>query len=376
MTAPPTISDVQRIAAMDDPVLRNQQITHCYHQLSNALTLRFGRVANWCTFAVWASRQAGVTIRGEDLRNKIEAEINRHRDLTETIARIVNVVVAKHPLDPDSLDTQIRSHAAMRGALQRASEAVAVGNLKVFAEIGHEFARFLAEFPDAASCTPGNIATFVQQLRPGDTVDGQQHLREAFTQYCHALNTSDDVQRAQAMLLANLLVGYHEQRRLQDQIRGALDCARPDLEEMRKRILKAVLPGWWRRIRHYVMKLIGLKPPLDVLLDDLVNQISRIIREVATEEMMELRLPDRTLRLGSDLREDYPPALQHPAYQPLVDFMRIADQHGTFEHGLQDWSDFTYRMHYISHLFRSFQEDEKLLQPPFAEGQIPVPAGT
>jgi hypothetical protein len=68
-------------------------------------------------------------------------------------------------------------------------------------------------------------------------------------------------------------------------------------------------------------------------------------------------------------------ALQNPTYRPLIDFVRVADRHGTFEHGLQDWSDFTYRMHYISHLFRSFQEDVQLLQPPFPEWQVAVPAG-
>jgi hypothetical protein len=32
-----------------------------------AMTKRLGPCANWCTFATWASRQAGQTIRGEDL---------------------------------------------------------------------------------------------------------------------------------------------------------------------------------------------------------------------------------------------------------------------------------------------------------------------
>lgn len=365
---PPTIRDVQRIAALPDPVQRNLQITQCYYELSQALTATFGKVANWCTFAVWASRQAGVTIRGEDLGNKIEAELNRQSELGRVIRRIVEDVVAKHPLDADQIDKQVRALLIRESALQRASGAVAVGNLMVFVEIAHEFARFLAAFPDAASFTDENIERFVQPLRPGDTVGGQQRLREAFGAYAHALRTGDATERAQAMLLANLLVGYHEQRRLQDQIRAALDCAKPDLEQMRKDVLKAVLPRWWRRIRHRVLRLIGLKPPLDVLLDDMIKQVSRIIRELATAELMELRLPSKTLRLGTDLRSDYPDVLRNPTYPPLLDFMRVADLRAdTLDRGVHDWSDFAYRMHYIARLFRSHQHDAELLSAPFPE---------
>ena len=63
----PTVQDVRRIAAIANPVLRNLEITHCYGRLSAAMVQRTGRCANWCTFATWASRQAGRTIRGEDL---------------------------------------------------------------------------------------------------------------------------------------------------------------------------------------------------------------------------------------------------------------------------------------------------------------------
>ena len=51
---------------MRDPVLRNLEITHCYWRLAQAVARRTGVGANWCTFATWASRQAGSTIRGED----------------------------------------------------------------------------------------------------------------------------------------------------------------------------------------------------------------------------------------------------------------------------------------------------------------------
>ena len=52
--AAPTIDDVDAIAAMDNPVLRNLQITQCYAELSTAMRARTDSAPNWCTFATWA----------------------------------------------------------------------------------------------------------------------------------------------------------------------------------------------------------------------------------------------------------------------------------------------------------------------------------
>ena len=70
--SPPTVAEVERIAALPDPVIRNLQITQCYQALSVAMAQRTGLRANWCTFATWASKQAGQTIRKEDLSRMLE----------------------------------------------------------------------------------------------------------------------------------------------------------------------------------------------------------------------------------------------------------------------------------------------------------------
>ena len=41
--------------------------------------------ANWCTFATWASRQAGRTIRGEDLLYRLQGELRRDAELLHPI---------------------------------------------------------------------------------------------------------------------------------------------------------------------------------------------------------------------------------------------------------------------------------------------------
>src|ERR671919_1377411 len=69
----PTVAEVERIAALTDPVVRNLQITQCYCELSRAFAARTGGgPANWCTFATWASKQAGQTIRREDLAHALD----------------------------------------------------------------------------------------------------------------------------------------------------------------------------------------------------------------------------------------------------------------------------------------------------------------
>ncbi len=38
----PTLADVNRVAALSDPIIRNLQITQCYHELSAAFAARTG----------------------------------------------------------------------------------------------------------------------------------------------------------------------------------------------------------------------------------------------------------------------------------------------------------------------------------------------
>ena len=75
----PTPADVARIAAMSNRVIRNLEITEAYAQLSAAMRERIGPAADWCTFAVWASKQAGSTIRGEDLLNRLQRQLGQIR---------------------------------------------------------------------------------------------------------------------------------------------------------------------------------------------------------------------------------------------------------------------------------------------------------
>src|SRR4030066_690718 len=72
----PTVKDVARITGISDPVIRNLNITQGYYELSQAMSKYTDGNPNWCTFAVWASKQAGQSIRKEDLDRSFENHFN------------------------------------------------------------------------------------------------------------------------------------------------------------------------------------------------------------------------------------------------------------------------------------------------------------
>ena len=144
----PDVNDVERIAAIANPVIRNLEITYCYSRLAAAFAARGGAGANWCTYATWASRQAGGTIRGEDLFEHLGRKLGEGRWLLHPIATPWRRLLRRGLFQRDSRIGRLTSalHTPF-DAFERASDAVARGNLKVFEEIGLEFARYLHECP-------------------------------------------------------------------------------------------------------------------------------------------------------------------------------------------------------------------------------------
>lgn len=370
----PTIDDVGRIARLSDPVVRNLQITQCYYELSLALCAWLGTSANWCTFATWASKQAGQTIRGEDLTRTFQDLVHTSDEahvLLSELARIATPFGYRKDLRTlreiliREFDPQTRIH--------RAGEAVGRGNLKVFAEIGREFARFLDTFRDAATFEPARVDQFCAELAPGDPPEGQQRLREAFMAYSQARFTENPTTRAELIFYGNLLVGLHEQTRLQPEIRASLDAALADRNELRRRLIKAILPGAWVRLRLQFARLSGRPLPLDRLLDRLIDQLQARMREVITGALLTLHLADgKILRLGTDLMAHFPPVLARLSYPALLEVLARVDAtpDSTRESGARDWADLPDRMHFITDFFRCYHTWEPLHSAPFTAEQI------
>src|SRR3712207_2285506 len=123
--APPDVREVQRIAAIGNPVLRNLEITHCYALLAAAVAQRTGEGANWCTFATWASRQAGRTVRGEDLLDTLARRLQAGPSPRHPIASLWRVALRRGLFQPDTrlgrLTAQLHTPF---DAFERASDAV------------------------------------------------------------------------------------------------------------------------------------------------------------------------------------------------------------------------------------------------------------
>lgn len=376
MSPSPSPAEVDRIAALADPAARNLQITQCYHELSRAFAQRTGACANWCTFATWASRQAGQTIRREDF-DRVLAQLQ-----TDT----ATVLEAMEALAEAALQSGVRREKGEflqivwqaldpAAALDRASDAVGRGNQKVFAEIGREFARFAAECQQDATPDDERLTRFCAALRPGDPPGGQRYLRQAFTRYYRAFFETNPKTKAELILLANLEIGLHEQTRLQPEIAAALDASVGDPGPFVRRALGALFPyrGWLAYAVLWCLRLFGRTTRLDAAIERLLDATRRRIRFFMTDRLMSLEFPHgRRLRLGDDLTAAFPASLREIAGDDLRALLEKIDptRDSLAETGARDWADLAERLHFIADMFRCYQEQADLLEPPFEEEEM------
>ena len=223
----------------------------------------------------------------------------------------------------------------------------------MFEEIGREFARFLATVPVDARPDSAEYRAFAAGLRPGPPPDGQDYLREAFAHYQQLRFESDAAVRAGWVLLANLKIGLHEQIRLQPQIAAAVDAPLVTVADLGARVLHILLPGSrrWPRVVH---------DPAATVVGWVAARIRRdavaVTREVVTETMMVLALPNRVLSLGRNLDAPVPEVFKDATPPALAEFVKEHDPcaPGTSDCAARDWCDLRQRMHYILHLFRAY----------------------
>jgi len=371
----PGTIEVKAIVAIEDVVIRNLRITECYAQLSAAMRAQVGAEANWCSFATWASRQAGCTIRGEDLGDRLSDLALEGWTLRRPFRSLWRVLLRRGLFNPKTmLGRMVRAIHSPFDAFERASEAVAIGNRKVFEEIGYEIARYLETCADDPSADSPAFAQFLSALASGPAPEGQDWLRRAFSHYQRQRAEARPQRRAQLMLLANLEVGFHEQTRLQPEIGRAMEAAPDTAEDLKARLLK-VLPGG--RLASLLLR------PITALAKRYRRFARDLTRRIISEALMVLRMPDRMLSLATNLDVPTPAVfaeLEEPDLLVLVKSVEPPD--GACEDcGAEDWADLRQRMHYIFHLFRGFHEKPALFDAPFSAEQVAafragrIPAG-
>ena len=371
----PTVADVERIAALNDSVLRNLQITQCYHELAAAMAALTGPGANWCAVATWASKQAGQSIRQEDLQRALQRRLRKSADANDAAEVMAAAGVAMGGEDGRSVAGAVEAlwdALSPAAAFERTANAVARGNRKVFEEIGYQFARFLALLADGQP-DDAKLAAFCDGLNSGDPPDGQRFLRRAFTHYHQALATIDAGTKAELLLLANLEIGFHEQTRLQPEIVEAMNAPIYDPRLLRRRLVEELFPDPGARLRYVLAGLAGRARPLLQARDHLADEATRLGRLVITERMMALDMPDgQTLRLGRDLRASFPDLLRSVELAELAALLHEVDPTPDSPQGsgAQDWGRLPDRMHFIADLFRAYHLDPRLFNPPFSPAQV------
>jgi hypothetical protein len=372
-------SEVNAILGTPDPVLRNLRITQGYHELARALSHRLVQVpgVNWYAFAVWASKQAGQTIRGEDPWRVAEQELALTPEVTGALRA---VVIAARGLgvrvEMERLRALLPRALDIEGVQARSADALARGNARVFQEMGGAAADFLQSETDPESDA---FLSFLASFRDGDPPGGQTYLRQAFTRYRALRTPPGPPHPSEQLLLANLEIGVHEQIRLQPELAEAVNSVLPDLEAFRGRFLGHLLPGGWAGARVRVWRILGRASPLDQAVDALAQAIRRAFRRRLTRRVMTMDLAGVvTLRLGEDIPGSFPDRLTHlevPELRTLLDRYGalggvVDGTVGTAGSGARDWEELDQRLRFIGHLFRRYQEMPELLAPPFTSTQV------
>jgi hypothetical protein len=356
MTVTPGPS-VEDIAGMTDPVLRNLWITQRYHEF--AIGLRdagVGEDATWCAFAVWASKTAGATIRGEVLPARAKELIDN--DATESVLHRFNHGVTAWAWKRLSHDHLAR---AVEGVTADVSSRIAGGNVLVFAELAPIFTALLREWRRAPA-TPEDLAAALAPTL-ASAGEGTEPVKAAFSSYEHAMFGPEE--RAFQVLQANTMAVAHEQHRLQPAISGALNAAITDTVKkvIEEDVVLHVPTSEARRV-------------VDDLTDDVCSALGDAWDTALTEAIMQLVTARETL----DLRKDVPPLSGTMFPPPLHDLTGTiaADAVAQWDRtrgagtpsGAHDWAVMEERMNFIVNLFRSRQRDPSLFDPPFSEAQL------
>jgi hypothetical protein len=297
-----------KIEAIENPMQRNLLITMAYSDLAVQVDCLLGhRDLNWCSFGTWASKTAGKSIRKE------------------------------LPAFPIWMSRIISRLPIARGKMQRCSENIAEGNLKVFSELAPFFAEMVQTFRCDEHPDWEKFDRFTHRIRESrEYEDGNfSRLVRGFRQYYLATFEEDLDRKAEHIFFGNCLLAVHEQIRLQPDIVDALKL----------RSIKTKTMNW---LWHWF----------------------------ATRHLMRIEIGDRSLPLGKRVkvrtgRMPFSPELQELENEDLILFLGAFDRYinRLDKSAAMNWAVVGDRMKFITKLFRSHQRDRSLLDCPFTPNQ-------
>ena len=357
---PPSDED---IAGMADPVLRNLCITQRYHEFAIALRdAGHGPDATWCAFAVWASKTAGATIRGDVLPARAKELLRQGDDTSAALGRFNSGLAGKamQHLTHDHLGQLVE------GVTADVSEHIAARQRPGLRANSRRSSPHCCNACRAAPITPATIdAAITPALKSLGTDADAASAAKAFSSYGQAL-CAPTRERASAGVASE-----HSRRRPRTAQVATCHFERAGFGDSRH--AREADPE-----RDHSSPPDGGSPtgPGRALTDDVCKVLDEAWDMALTESIMQLVTASETF----DLRRDIPPlsgdmfpsGLRTLAGTVAEDaFSQWDKTEGTgAPSGADDWAVLEQRMNFIVNLFRSRQNDSTLFEPPFSDAQL------
>lgn len=346
---------IEAIITQRNLLLRNLQITLGYHKIALGLhQFLDGRDVNWFGFGTYASKTAGRAIRHETLPKALKSAMIRAAGYNNTRMYLRDVLEK-----PDDID-QSQADNLLDTVLTQVSLLLSEGNLMIFGELALPFYHMLATFQDEPKPSIRKWLGFLKEhCTIGSVEEGGQNLvRESMTCFYEARFEKDPNKKSERILLGNLLVGLHEQTRLQPVIENALAVP---FDTFTKGFVRDGKPeSFWQ-----------------ILSNNALGYSRKTVLRTVTRMVMTYALPTRDLRIGKDL---VPPTgmVNYPRELYTIESKRLLEILATFDvskntlsgSGADNWGNLNDRMNFLSDFFRSYQHYDQLLQAPFTEAQI------
>jgi hypothetical protein len=363
---PLTEESIRSIIAITDVAVRNLWITQSYADLAQQMLDLLDKNQTWCTFAVWASNTAGLSIRGDELPSFVTGLLLGADPHIDAIIEKTNGCTALLRRTGLLREMQ-RSHLErlVAQAVSQVSAFIANGNTLVYGELAPLFVRvidYLRNHPE-----PNIEAVEVTLDRLSVPLsDTQPLVRQAFRHYLLAARSTDGQVKSEHVLTANVAAVLHEQRRLQNDIAAALDVGLIDFGDD--------LCG----LAHAKLAKELLAPVAHEVRAHIASHLEDLWQHVATRLLMTMSVPGETLHLNRDVppiagdSRLFPPELEKLHQTDLIALMAEWDPTNGTGHGSgsRNWADLRQRMGYIVNLFRSRQQYVLLTTPPFTSEQL------
>jgi hypothetical protein len=342
---------IQSIIESDNLVVRNLQVTQGYFRISQGMKrYTSSKNVSWCSFATHASKTAGQALRHELMPGYLKSAMIRMAGYENTFLFLSEGIGEQNePLTGEQ-------NSRMGEALRRVSQLISEGNITVFEELARPFATFLTAFKKDWEYDEGTLGAFLEEnFKPGPlTEGGQDYLIEAFTAYYKARFETRAKEKAEYILQGNLLIGLHEQTRLQPQIEKALTVPIEFFSEPPKRTR---------------LKVFKRQPTVT----------GKIVSRAITQMLMSITLPSRELKLGENVIAptgvtSFPEELIQIKNPRCLELIRMFEtgQDTLSGSGAENWGELSDRMSFVVDFFRSHQHYNRMFERPFLPDQAAV----